>query len=217
MKANWTWPSVACLAVVATLWLGRADSHAQNRPAAAARPVGVVDIEKLFNQFKQTQDLDAILQERGQALAAEGKQKQATLNQAQAGLDAFHPNSPEGIRQQHKIVRLDLELRAFFAILKQDTDRERLNWTANTYTKLIAAVQVVAARHNIDVVLGTSEPPKQLQGRDLASLRREIILRPVVWHAPQIDLTDEVLAAANRQYQAAGGRSTIKVMIGLTP
>ena len=68
MNANWTWPSVACLAVVATLWLGRADSHAQNRPAAAARPVGVVDIEKLFNQFQQTQDLDAILQERGQAL-----------------------------------------------------------------------------------------------------------------------------------------------------
>ncbi len=84
-------------------------------------------------------------------------------------------------------------------------------------TKLIAAVQVVAARHNMDVVLGTSEPPKQLQGRDLASLRREIILRPVVWNAPQIDLTDEVLAAANQQYQAAGGRSTIKVMIGLTP
>ena len=88
MKANWTWPSVACLAAVATLWLARADTHAQNRAAAAARPVGVVDIEKLFNQYKQTTDLDAILQERGQALTAEGKQKQAALTQASSAARA---------------------------------------------------------------------------------------------------------------------------------
>ena len=62
------------------------------------------------------------------------------------------------------------------------------------------------------LVLAYHEP--EMQGPDRAAILREIILREVVYRHEQVDLTHEVLALVNQSYARAGGRATIKLMIG---
>ena len=210
---NWTWPTIGFFALTGTLWLVRDDSRAQGATAPPFK-VGVVNMERLFNEFQQTKDIDAILKQRGGAMSQQRVQKQDALNQARLVLDSYHPDSPEALAQRRRIRKLDAKLRAFWQTVVGDTDWERTNWTFDTYEKILQAVEQVATRRGVDVVFSFSPPAKSREGRDFQSLQREMILRSVVYRAGRIDMTNEVLARANSQYVAAGGARTINVLIG---
>ena len=94
-----------------------------------------------------------------------------------------------------------------------DTKREKLNWTADTYKKVIEAVEAVAKRRGMEIVL-SFYPPPPAQDRTLTSFQRDIFLRTVVYRSKQADLTDEVIREADKRYLAAGGSRTIQLLIG---
>ena len=78
--------------------------------------------------------------------------------------------------------------------------------------KMQQAVSEVRKRYRFDIVLAYHPP--ELTGPDTAAIQREIILREVVDRDPRVDLSDEVLALLNKQYDAAGGRNSINLLIG---
>lgn len=213
MKKNWTWPSVACICLTGAAWMAGQDSRAQVRGAAAAGRVGVIDVERLFSELQQVKDVDALMKQRGEALRAEATRKLEAITQAQILLDQMQPSTPAGRRQAHKVLQAKVEYKGFLELLDLDTKREKLTWTADTYKKVIEAVEAVAKRRGMETVL-SYYPPPPAKNRTLTSFQRDIFLRTVIYSAKNVDLTDEVIREADKSYVAAGGSRTIKLWIG---
>ncbi len=213
MKKNWTWPSVACICLTGAAWMAGQDSRAQVRGAAAAGRVGVIDVERLFSELKQVKDVDALMKQRGEALRNEATRMMDAITQAQTLLDQMQPNTPAGRRQAQKFLQTQVEYAGFREMLDKDTKREKLNWTADTYKKVIEAVEAVAMRRGMEIVLSYYPPPTAKE-RTWNSFQRDIFLRTVLYRSKQADLTDEVIREADKRYVAAGGRGTIKLWIG---
>lgn len=213
MKKNWTWPSVACICLTGTAWMAGQDSRAQVRGAGAAGRVGVVDVERLFTELKQVKDVDALMKQRGEALRAVATQKQEAIISAQTLLDQMNPNTLAGRRQVQKVFQADVEYRGFLEMLDKDTKREKLNWTADTYKKVLEAVEAVAKRRGMEIVLSYYPPPPSAE-RTLTSFQRDIFLRTVVYSAKNVDLTTDVIREADARYVKAGGSRVIQLLIG---
>jgi Skp family chaperone for outer membrane proteins len=211
MQSNWTWPTVACVALCGTIWMVRDDLHAQAGPARTGG-VAVVDIGRLFNENQQTRDIDTELQARRTGLDAKAQELQQSAEKAKLVLDSFNPNSPEFRRQQQVLQRRALDIRHFAETVEADIKREKRNWTIETYNLIVQSVAEVAKKRNVEVVLTYHAP--EMGGPDRAAILREIILREVVYRADHVDMTDEVLNVVNQHYKNTGGRSTIKLMIG---
>ena len=214
MKRNWTWPSVACICLTGAAWMAGQDSRgAQPRGAAAAGRVGVIDVERLFKELKQVKDVDALMKQRGEALRNDATRMVDAITQAQTLLDQMQPNTPDGRRQAQKVLQAQVDFAGFREMLDKDTKREKLNWTADTYKKILQAVEAVAKRRGIEVVL-SYYPPPPVEDRTWTSFQRDIFLRTVVYGAKNVDLTDDVIREADKSYTAAGGSRTIQLWIG---
>ncbi len=210
MRTTWTWPTVACIALAGTLWMVKDDLLAAAR--APTGPVAVVDVGRLFNECQQTKDIDEMLQQIQADVRGKATKKQEAFDQAKSVLNEYNPNSAEARAQAHKAARLRVDLEAFGTMVQQDIARERKNWTIDTYTKIEQAIDEIAKARGATIVL--SYHPAELQGNDTAAIRREIILREVLYRADQTDLTNDVLTLLNKRYAAAGGRSGIRLYVG---
>lgn len=181
-------------------------------PAAAAqdRPVkvAVANVPRIFNELKETQDLEERFKQDRARLAGEEKPMVQQLEELQAEGRNYRPGSPQFEEWRQKFVKARVNHKAWAEVAKAEIDWKRKRQTREMYDKIYAAVSEYATSNQIDLVLADHQPTmsdKELEaipGEQLVSILNQ---RRVIHASKSADISDAIIAALDARYKAGGG------------
>jgi Skp family chaperone for outer membrane proteins len=211
--------SVSTLAVVATalmVWMATTamnQATAQNQPAGGMQPVtrlAVVDIVRVFDTFEQTVVLNKKLDAHTRVLSEEAEKRARQAQSEQDALQAFAPDSADWFKQNEKVKRMVFENEVWRQLERESIGESHKRWVLRTYQMMISEIEKAARARSVDVVL-TREQLKADLGDSKALLAQILSIKVVYADSnPNIDLTEEVLANLNAEFQKRGGAAAIE-------
>lgn len=213
MKRGIHWLALAGVAGLAWTVSNAFSASKSDAPAGGTR-VAVVDLVRVFNEFKQTKALNQRMQDYRGKLGGDRDKRLKEIDAEKAALDAFTPDSSDWYKRNEALKKKRFEYEVWQALEMDQLAAHHLRWTKRTYqmvTDEIAAVaksrgaQLVVTREELDTP-NTTDSAKLLQAID-----QQILARKVVYSDPNIEVTEEVLANLNAAFEKAGGEKAIDV------
>lgn len=200
--------------VALTASLSMSADKAPAAPAAGAASgccgtkLAVVDLVRVFNEFKQTRALNQKMAEHREKLSAEKDKRQTEINALREQLDGFAPDSAEYHERSKQLTSKRIELEVWQNVKLDEISGDHLRWIKRTYQMVTDQVAAVAKARGVELVLtreeldtpNTSDTTKQMQ----ATLQ-QILNRKVVYSDPGLDITDEVLKKLDAEFEKRGG------------
>jgi Skp family chaperone for outer membrane proteins len=217
MKSGTSWAAV--LVTAAVVWMVSATlSAARNDAPAAASPagtkVGVVDLVRVFNDFKQTKALNQKMQDYRNKLGEQKDKRQQEINAERAALDAFSPDSADWFKRNEELKKKRFEFEIWQAMESDALTEHHLRWVKRTYESVTKEIADVAKQRGLQLVVTREEmdtPSTNDTSKILQATFQQILNRKVVYSDSNIDVSDEVLANLNAGFEKAGGDKVIDV------
>jgi Skp family chaperone for outer membrane proteins len=200
--------SLATAALVLGLVTAVAAPTAHAQPAAAGpqpTKLGVVNMQKVFEQLQEAKDLRATLEAKKQEFNSLGQARQSELNSLKQQL----ANGPKPDSQQYddlaqqieqKAVTYDNELK-----LKQLTMTRDLGHQLKAlFDKIEVSVGDVAKQKGLDLVLTEIRPefPSNMREMTPEQIQNLIGSRNILYKSDKIDITSEVVTALDAKYKS---------------
>jgi Skp family chaperone for outer membrane proteins len=214
MKASAS--TVAVVMTAAAVWVAATavnSASAQNKPAVSpgkATRIAVVDIVKVFDTFEQTVVLNKKLDAHTKMLSEEAEKRGREAQAEQEALQAFAPDSADWYKQNTKVKKMVFENEVWRQLQREEIGESHKRWVLRTYQMMVAEIEKAAKAHGVDVVL-TREQLKSDVGDSKAVLAQILNIKVVYADSsPEIDLTEEVLANLNAEFQKRGGAAAIE-------
>lgn len=174
---------------------------AQSAPAARPTSIAVVDLSAVLNKLEEKTSVEADLQVQTQQLKQEQTVKEQEINQLRADLDVLSPDSEAYQSKQEALEEKTVELQAWTAYQTQKLNRQAAEQIERLYRKMLEAVEQTAKARGCDLVL-FKEQAVNFRGAKREQLPLLIQNRKVLYSAPDLDLTQEVLTLMNNQYHS---------------
>ena len=215
MKASVSTLAVGGVAAVAWLVATTVNQAAQTKGAAAAiapcTRVAVVDIVKVFDSFEQTAVLNKKLDAYSKELYDDFDKRSKEADAEQKALEAFAPDSAEYFKQNEKVKQKLFENEVWRRIKGDSIADSHKRWIVRTYQLMRAEIEKVAKAHNVDIVL-TQESPDSLKNNpgDSKAVVAQILNTKVMYAAPELDISTEVLPNLNADFTKRGGAASIE-------
>ena len=216
MKRGTSWAAV--LVTAAVVWMVSGTRSAARNDAAPAPSggtrVGVVDLVRVFNEFKQTKTLNQKMQDYRNKLGEDKDKRQQEINAERAALDAFSPDSADWFKRNESLKKKRFELEIWQAMESDQLTDHHLRWVKRTYEMVTKEVSEVARKRGLQLVVTREEmdtPSTTDTSKILQATFQQILNRKVVYSDAAIDVSDEVLANLNAAFEKAGGEKAIEV------
>jgi Skp family chaperone for outer membrane proteins len=202
MRRRMGWTVMAAGVVgAAVLWAAsRGGAQGTAAPTGRTLRVAVVNLKQASDTCKRYQDLRSLLEKHREQKLAALKQKRDELDKLQADLKAVVKDTPTWRDLMAQATRLEVEIRVLGDLSVKELQAENLEFTARIYDSLIAEIDRYAKANGIDLVLRVGE--SEAEAATLEDLYRKMAARVVLYSSGPIDMTDEVLRAADRTYDA---------------
>lgn len=179
-------------------------------PAAAqeagATKVGVVNTARVFNEMAETKDLANKMAGERDAYLQKDKEKQAELAGLKGARDNLKPSSADYREAEQKYIEAGVRYKAWQETMQLDVQRRQKQQIKSLFEKIEAAVAEVAKQKGIGLVISQQKPElpetDKMESVSLEELRARINQRNVLFAIPQIDLSDEILAVLDRNFQS---------------
>ena len=166
---------------------------------SAQGPVAVIDVVRVFNEFRQTQDLNEEFEKRRRQVQDELEARDVTLDTKAEELEAFHPDSADYNKRRRELQRLRIDRENYMRFAEVEVRELFRDWTRRTYEQICQTAAEVARERGFEVVLAREELEEGLP--DAAALKQQIRSRKVIFFNPENDITDPVLERLNRLYE----------------
>ena len=190
--------TIGAIVLLAGIWNYR-ESVAQEAAAPAGHKIGVVNIADVLTQCKENRDREAAVLKKKDEIDAEFKALGDELRLLEQELQTvLQPGSP-GFEE-----RLDVrnQKAAWYEKFKQAKsqalDLETLVWLSDLYEKMNAEISRVANMKGLPLVLDKDN--MDLKPKSLQELYNLIRGRKVLYSAPTIDISNEVLQNLDQAY-----------------
>ena len=189
----------ATVVALGLLQLRPAPLIAQGASGGEATRVGVVNLQAVLDGSDQLATMRERQQARGQELQAELERKQGEVKAGQNQLDALGPETAAWEAKRREVLEMAAGVQAWEQIAKQIEGSEQAREFLTLYEKADAAIAAVAAERGLDVVLAASELPDmgQLARADRNQITAILQNRKVLFHSPQVDVTQAALIRLN--------------------
>jgi len=210
MKLGMSW-AVAAVAASAACMLLASANQAQTPPRAepgGGTKVGVVDVERVFEECEQTQVLNRKIEAYRKKVAQEVDQREEAMKAEQAALEAFAKDSADYYKRNKEFKQKVLEYNVWKAMTTENMAESYRMWVERTYQMITAEVEAAAKGQGVQLVLVRDRLKTDV--KDTQELRARIISRKVVYAEAGIDLTEKVLADLNTNFQKAGGPDAVE-------
>ncbi len=200
----------------------QADSTAASPPPAAdgRRPVAVLDLVRIFDECAQIKALNEIIQKKTEEITKEANQRREVIETKQFELkQAFRPGTQDYNVRRKELMQLNIDANVWFKLTEEEVEQDRFHWTRVIYEQAVSAAAEVARERGFDVVLQRTEfrPLDPGVEQNVQVLRRMIQERQLVYHVPEVDITDTVIRRLDAAYQAAGGKKQLDPGTGTKP
>ena len=205
MRRRIGWSAVAAGAVgTVALWAAARSGAQTGGPRAEPLRVAVVNMKQVSDTVKRTQDLRSVLEKHRGAKLDELRKKTDDLKNAQKDLTVLVKDSASWKEQNAKVMRLEVEARIVGDLSVKELQAENLEYTSRVYDSVLKEIDKYAKDHGIDLVLRTGE--SEVETPTLEDLYRKMAARVVLYAAPPIDISEDIRRAADKTYEAEGGK-----------
>lgn len=192
--------SVAVLACIAVLTVPAMGQNAQPAAKSQLKPavIGLVDMAKVFKEYKKFEDMRQGLTTEMQGKQAEGQAKAKAANKIKEELKLLQAGSPDYLRRESDLVKLTTELQAMAQVAKNHLARREAEIFEGVYRDAIKVVKLYAEHFGYTMIIRfNSEPLTGDNPQKLATGLNKL----VVYSRPQDDITEAVIDYLNRQYK----------------
>ena len=197
---------LATAVLMCTLAIVINDLQAQS-PGGAGGTIAVIDVVNVFNDFRQTLDLNEEFDKRRRQVQDELEARDLTLETKTKELEAFHPDSADYNKRRRELLRLKIDRENYMRLAELEVREMFRDWTEKTYQQICEMAGTVARERGFEVVLAREELEQGLP--DAAALKTQIRSRKVIFHNPGNDITEEVLERLNRDYDQKTKQPTL--------
>jgi len=184
-KVAWVWMMIA-VAVLAG--------------PAAGQNIAVIDVARVFEQYKLTRDLESTFDKQRRDLSAEADQRRQSVEQMRKSLAAFDPASNDYAQREEKLYRAEVEYQVWSGTQEKRLKSEHKRWLLRIYRDTQRIIGEIARSRGVDVVLTYDHLMEDAP--DSTALRQQILLQKVIYHSDRVDITTEVLNRLNSEYTA---------------
>lgn len=156
-------------------------------------PVAVVNIDKLFNSYKQHADRLAPLRESAKEIDETVQVRQVELETTANKLRQTPPGTPEQLQLQAKLLKLQNDLKMFVDAERQKLQKREVGAIIASQKEFDEAIKKICKERGIKLVFRTYNPPDENQPLQevVKGLNRDVI------YQDGLDITDDVLKALN--------------------
>ena len=196
----------APLAVALTLSAALpAATFAQAAPAAAQKIVSA-NMQRIFTDAQEKKDVEAKFKAKAQDAQTAVQNGQNRVRDLQGKRDQFKPGSPDYEKAHEELTRAAAEVQVATAVSQQDLIREQKRSTRTMVDKIVAAVETLAKEKGYSIVLMQMVPPDlaedQFDRMTPDQLNQLLSSRNVMYVAPDVDVTAEVVARLDAAYKS---------------
>jgi Skp family chaperone for outer membrane proteins len=202
----------AIVAAALSCWLAAA--YAQSGapgPTAPAKAnpttVAVADLLHITDGLEELRDIKAQLAAKETRLKAEDAERGKAITQLQSDLDMAGSNPAEKARILKQLRQKIGELKVWREVSNLELQQDQADQTELLYRKCLDAIGRVAQQVGADLVLFKEQQP-DFRNADIRTLAGLIQMRKVLWSAPSLDITDQVVLMMNNEYKNKGGPTT---------
>jgi Skp family chaperone for outer membrane proteins len=191
---------LAALTFVVALALNLSPASAQS---AAPTKVAIANPAKVFQQLQETNDLKAAMENKRKVLADEESAKRMKIKDLEAQRSQLRPDAPAYQERQRELLQATMEFQVWGQMMQADVQREQKLQMKLLFDKITTAVAEVATAKGIDLVIAEQRPDMEnIDQLNVEQVRALINTRNVLFSAPQIDISNDVIAAMDAKYKA---------------
>ena len=165
-------------------------------PQASPSRIAVVSIRRIFeNCRKNTQRQEEMEAER-KKIVAELEKISSEANAFRADMETRKPGSTDYVNLMRETMEKEALLDAKEKFYQQNLTSREQQWTEQLYLEIVAAIGNVAKQKGLDLVLAKEE--NQFPAASPNELLLMIKTSKVLFHADEMDITNEVLTAMDK-------------------
>src|SRR5688572_13934383 len=189
-------------------------------PAAAQTSPGKIATANpavIFNQIQETKDLQAKFNADLGTLNEQRKAKELQINDTKAARDSLKPDTTQWAERNKELVRLAVEYKAWQEIVQADLERQQKMQMKAIFDRITETVGQVATSRGVVLVIAEVKPelPDNIDQVNTNDLRARLISRNVLFSQPQVDISNDVIAAMDAKYK--GGAPAVVGTTGRPP
>ena len=192
--------AMLCASLVTLLIAPPVNAQVQPIRVAIANPT------RILNDIQETKDLQQKFNTDLQALEVERKERELKIKDARTARDQLKPDSQQWNDRNQELLRLGVEYEVWQQITKADLERRQKQQLRALFDKITDAVAQVATAKGIELVIAEVRPdlPESLDQMQVNELRARLASRNVLFNAPHVDISGDVIAAMDAKYRGSG-------------
>jgi len=197
-----------CLLAAALLWSLLAGPGAAQEPArTAAEPtkIAVVDARTVFSDMQETQDFKKKMDDQVRQFKADMDRRGQELNAKKSALDLIKPDSAQYQQLSKDYFAAALEMKNWQDMSNMELEHTQKVQMKALFDKIEAGAAELAAQRGYDLVLASQHSDIDPEKMNIAEVQARLSQRNVLYAAPRVDLTNDLLALLDARYKNAAG------------
>ncbi len=162
-------------------------------PAHAAPKAAVVDLVQLMEKHPESAQLDKRFKDARDLAQEKLKSQERRLEELREEIQLMHGDDSRRRAKQHEYESLRLQAKLNYETDLQHAVQDYVRGMENIYAAVLAEVKRYADGNGIDLVLLRTDPGQPLNAADPSDFGLKARLRIVLYAAPALDITAEVL------------------------
>ena len=185
---------------------GRAPAQAQSPGGGGSGGGGTLKIAiastaKIFTGMKEKTDVRAKIEQQVKQLREEEQSRRQKVQDLQQQLDLLKPDSSQYEEAQKAFTTAAIEFKNWGEVSQAQSARNEKQLTKMLFDKITVAIAEIAKERGIDFVIA-DQPPFAVDRMSPAELQQAMVQRQILYANASLDLTQDVIARLDQQYNA---------------
>lgn len=166
--------------------------------------IATVNAAKVFNEIQETKDLKSKMENDQKTLQAQDLEKKTKIKDLQSARDALKPDAPQYNDANKQWMQAAIDYKIWQEMQGADIQRMQKQQMLTIFNKITTAVSEVATAKGLDLVVAEQRPevPDNLDQINVDQVRLLINQRNVLYSTPNVDISNDVIAAMDARYKA---------------
>ena len=166
----------------------------------------VVDVQEVFNNLDEKAAVEADIARQAESLNREDQERQSEIKALRSDLSVLSPESDAYQQTRTEVQRKLIEYQSWKEFSRQQLEREKTIRMEALFREIVAAVEQVAQSNGYDLVIQKDDGRNLRSADNQQQLTALILQRKVLYAAPQLNITDQVIQVTNNAYNNRSGQ-----------
>src|SRR5258706_8866309 len=167
--------------------------------------IGVCNVSKVFDSLDEKKAIEMGMKDNASKHQAEVARRRKAIEDLSAQRDELRPDSPLYQQKTEELVTAATQLDVMVKLKEMELVKLEKQHTARLYDQIRTACKQTATAHNLDLIVAEHPPEssRELTRLSADQLRSLLSTSEVLYANNQIDLTQEIILALNKQFAAS--------------